>query len=125
MLSIANYGIITCLCYWQLVFIVSSGDLSFGNVTFAIGSAINDIECAEVEVISDNLLESVEEFSIYVSNSSTLIDNFPTDSAISIGTVDATVDDIFLNLTLPCENLILVINTSDSDGLFYNYTSVL
>ena len=83
-----------------------------------MGSTINDIECADVTVISDSTLESVEEFSIYVSNSSTFIEVFPADSATSNDTEGVTLDDISLPLTLPCENTSIIISVSNTNGQF-------
>lgn len=101
-----------------MVFIASvpSGDISLGNLVFAMGSTINDIECADVNVISDSTVESVEEFSIYVSNASTFIEVFPADSATSNDTEDVTLDAISLPLSLPCENTSIIIDTSDTNG---------
>lgn len=100
-----------------MVFIspVLSEDLLLGDLTFAMGSTINDIECAAVQAIGDDTLESVEEFSIYVSDSLTMSEVF-RDGVTPIGTFTVTTDAISLPLTLPCENASIIIDTSDTNG---------
>lgn len=89
---------------------MASGDLLFGNLTFAMGSTINDVECADVEVIEDDTLESKEEFFIYVSNTLTPYnaDNSTTEMV--------NADLIFTVLTLPCENASIIIDISNTNG---------
>ena len=87
-----------------------SGDLSFGNLTFATGSSINDVECADVEVIEDDMLESEEDFFIYVSNTLTQVESDNSTSEI------VNTDLIFALITLPCENASIVIDISNTDG---------
>lgn len=101
--------------FYDLSFITEiSGDLSLGNVTFLRGSSINAIECADVELVPDNILENVEEFSVFVSNSVTMVENFDVDNATSSGTFE--VDTNNFRLTLPCENATIRIATSDTTG---------
>ena len=83
----------------------SSGDITIGNVTFAVSSSINEMECADIVVIEDNTLESVEEFSIYVSNSIAVVDSGM-----------AEIDTEFFLLTLSFENASISIDTSDTEG---------
>ena len=91
-----------------------SADLSpIGNVTFLRGSSINTVACASVEVMTDNILENVEEFSIFVSNSVTMVEDFEG-NAISSGTLEVDTNDFLL--TLPCENATISIATSDTNG---------
>ena len=94
-----------CVC-----FLVMSGDLSFGNLTFAMGSSINDVECAHVEVIEDDMLESEEDFFIYVSNTLTQVKS--DDSATEM----VNADLIFTTITFPCENTSIIIDISNTDG---------
>lgn len=91
----------------------SSEDIAIGNVTFEVGSSINEVKCADIEVFEDNTLESVEEFSLYVSNSIVLIEEFNTSDVTPSGMVE--VSEFFL-LTLPCENASIRIDTSDTAG---------
>ena len=92
-----------------------SADLSpIGNVTFLSGSAINTVACASVEVMTDNIFEDVEEFSIFVSNSVTMVEDFEGDNAMSSGTLEVDTNDFLL--TLPCENATISIATSDTTG---------
>ena len=92
-----------------------STDLSpIGNVTFMRGSSINTVACASVEVMTDNILENVEEFSIFVSNSVTMVEDFEGHNAISSGTLEVDTNDFLL--TFPCENATISIATSDTNG---------
>ena len=91
-----------------------SGDLSFGNLTFATGSSINDVECVDVEVIEDDMLENEEDFFIYVSNTLTQVESDDSTSEI------VNADLIFTLITLPCENASIVIDISNTDGSFNN-----
>lgn len=92
-----------------------SEDLSLGSVTFLSDSTINDMECADIQVMADNILESVEEFSIFVSNSVTMVEDFEADfPAASSDPLE--VDTSNFRLTLPCDNATISIATSDTNG---------
>lgn len=45
---------------------MSNGDFSIGNVTFSAGATVNDVQCADVMVTDDLILEAEETFIISV-----------------------------------------------------------
>ena len=83
-----------------------------------MGSTINSMECVDVEVEDDNLLESSEEFTVYVSNSFTLVESFDGGEAVSNGIEEVNAELIFTVIVFPCENASIIIDTSDTEGEF-------
>lgn len=85
----------------------SGDDLVLGNLTFPVGSTINEEVCGNVtEVVDDTLLESEEVFSIFVSDILTLLEDGDMVDFMNIS----------LSVTFPCDNLTTTISTSDTDG---------
>ena len=103
----------------SIIIIESSGDISFGgNLTFSMGSAINSMECVDVEVEDDDILESIEEFTVYVSNFFTLVESFDGGEAVSNGMEEVNAELIFTVMVFPCENTSIIIDTSETEGEF-------
>ena len=83
-----------------------------------MGSTINSMECVDVEVEDDDLLESSEEFTVYMSNSFTLVETFDGGEAVSNGMEEVNAELIFTVIVFPCENVSINIDTSDTKGEF-------
>ena len=83
-----------------------------------MGSAINSMECVDVEVEDDDLLESSEEFTVYVSNSFTLVESFDGGEAVSNGMEEVNAELIFTIIVFPCDNVSIIMDNSDTEGAF-------
>ena len=94
---------------------MSSGDLTLGAITFPVDSVINSVECAEVEAVDDTALESEEAFSVFVLNYEIRVEVFTSDVDVTI--VIASVDEqTSFPLVPPSEDILVVIDTSDTQG---------